>query len=137
MTPLIVLEVPHQSPAKSWIAWDGEADVIAAARNIESRYYAAVTTYDLLDLYYPDTPPEAATSAMVGGVVVEINGEWFAPADAPSEYDWAEETLFHDLHLGRVFASVEEVEAYNSAHQYFKARAALDASLEEVREFWA
>lgn len=141
--PIIVLEIPHQRPAFTWIAWDGEKDIITAAHREEgdNHRYHIFTLAELQSGWGRDElPNEAWEIAEREGKVGQVDNDGFMPVDQmPKEFDWAVDTLFHDLHGGDVFRSHEEVKIdleWRSGHQSIKAKIALESAAEDVGSLW-
>lgn len=154
--PIIVLEIPHQRDAFAWIAWNGESEILNHAHGMESdnhRYavYTLVPNNEQsgeMIMLAPlqggwdrdELPSEAWKIAEREGKVGQVDNEGFMPVDQmPDEFDWAVETLFHDLHGGDVFRSHEEVTIdleCRSGHQAIKAKIALESAAESVGSLW-
>jgi len=105
--PLIIVEIPHQSPANAWVAY-GEEDFILAAYRVKDMEYDLWTMEDARDCF---GDPEDIVDTHFLGLL--------------------EEALFRDLHAGfildeeeaRRFASGSN-DIYNG-HQRIEAQAAV------------
>jgi len=147
-TPFIIVEIPHQHPAKAWIAWDGKASVIKAAHTETCERYMDMCYYkiDLAEAIEShgddvgDWPEGLADALAAHGEVIDVNGEFVPVSDAPTEYEWAKDVLFHDLHLGKVLETVEDVARFIAdapAHQQFTAIAAVQREYENAARYMA
>ena len=141
--PIIVLEIPHQRDAFAWIAWNGESEILDRAHEMTGDNYR----YDIFTLAElqggwgrEELPSEAWEIAEREGKVGQVNNDGFMPVDQmPREFDWAVETLFHDLSGGDIFCSHEEVKIdleWRSGHQALKAKIALESAAEDVGSHW-
>ena len=134
--PLIIVEIPHQSPADAWVAY-GEEDFILAANRVKDMEYDLWTMEDARDCF---GDPEDIPADLLEILSAEGNAlgfgfsgetEWLKVGDAPSELEAAEEALFRDLHAGfildeeeaRRFASGSN-DIYNG-HQRIEAQTAV------------
>jgi len=143
-TPIVVLEIPHQLPPRAWVAFDGEDSVIEQARLMQSdnHRFDIFTLDELKSCYGEDDIPAAALEiAERDGKVGELDNEGFVRvADMPSEFEWAIDTLFHDLSSGSFYRSREELEDgleyFPGSHQVARAKAALREADELVGELW-
>ena len=141
--PIIVLEVPHQRDAFAWIAWDGESEILDRAHEMTSDNHR-YDIYTLAELQggwsREELPSEAWEIAEREGKVGQVNNDGFMRVDQmPKEFDWAVETLFHDLSSGDVFRSHEEVKIdleWRSGHQALRAKIALESAAEDVGSHW-
>ena len=140
-TPIIALEIPHQFPAKAWIAWGGEEEIIMQAHVASEGFgYHILTEIQLIDCYDVDeVPSEALKIAQEDGEVYFINGEWFAKADAESELDWATDVLFHDLNSGQLIYNEEDLTwcVDNLRHQGDKALVELRHARNQIGDEWS
>lgn len=141
--PIIVLEIPHQSPAKTWVAFGGEADVVAAGQlEAEKGFYNyTIWNFKTLEDCYGEgsVPSEALKIVQEEGEVYEINSSWFAKTDAQSEIAWAEEVLFHDLSSGYIIYNEEDLKwcVDNLRHQAGKAFVELKHARNQIGEGWS
>ena len=148
ISPIIVLEIPHQMPPKAWVARGGEEEIIMSAlSSLDRRFvsisdgygYHILSEAQLIDCYDEDeVPSEALKIARDEGEVYDINGEWFAKADAQSELDWATDVLFHDLSSGHILYNEEDLKfcVERLTHQGIKALIALDHARDQIGEEW-
>ena len=141
--PIIILEIPHQRNAFAWIAWDGEIDIIVAAHRMESdnNRYIIYTLQDLQDGFgREELPDDAWKIAERDGKVGEVDNDGFMPVDQmPKEFDWAWETLVHDLSSGSYFRNHAEVLddlETRFGHQAIKAKIALESAADDVGTLW-
>jgi len=139
-TPIIVLEIPHQMPARAWIAWGGEEEIISQAHVVSDGYgYHILTEIQLIDCYDVDeVPSEALKIARDEGEVYQINEEWCAKADAQSEFDWASDVLFHDLSSGHILYNEYDLKfcVEHLTHQGIKAFIELGHARDQIGDEW-
>jgi hypothetical protein len=144
-SPIIIVEIPHQMPAKAWTAygWDDAASR-TVTRDGQSPGVTSFTFEELISMFgdIDAVPAEALVIAREHGSVVEVNSghdqaEWVAPNAAPSLADTVREWIAADLNSAYFLESAEEarqfIETY-AGHQGGKARAA--ARREAEREGW-
>lgn len=146
---IIVVEIPHQRPATSWVA-DGKQDIIDHARSlgIDNSAYASLTLEDLINQFgdEADIPAEALEIVKRDGVVFEVMGAindgfeenpYLTVMEAPHIFAWACAEIFYDLSHGQIIENDEELDWFkqNVTHQREKAIIAVDASRKEI-ENW-
>ena len=138
--PIIVLEIPHQMPPKAWVVRGGEEEIIMQAHVASDGFgYHILTEIQLIDCYDVDeVPSDALKIARDEGEVYDINGEWFAKADAQSELDWATDVLFHDLSSGHILYNEYDLKfcVEHLTHQGIKALIALDHARDQIGDEW-
>lgn len=146
---IIVIEIPHQRPATSWVAGDKQ-DIIDYVKKkyTDNSMYEKLSLDDLKDFYGDenDIPAEALEIVKRDGVIFEVMGyinpdsedhPYLSEKDAPTEFEWACGELFHDLNFGQIIENDDDLDLFkqNVTHQREKAIIAVDASRKEIEDW--
>lgn len=120
----IIVEIPHRGRPTAWIAWNDQEII-----DQSGVHYREWTLGDDLDF---DVPETLLNILQAEGKAIEVISssdtiEWYAPDEAPTELEAAEEALFQDLHSGYVL-SVKEAKEFNGN---MDAKIAIEKLLEE------
>lgn len=125
----IVVEIPHKLPVKAWYC-ESESAFIEIAANVHGLRFEKHNKESLASMFgeYDEIPSDYKAMLDANGEFVEVSGndgsEFYSLDDAPSEFDAAQEVMFHDLHTGRVLSEYE-ANLYlqnTSGHQIIEAR---------------
>ena len=143
MTSLIVLEIPADG-VRVWVARGEEEIIMKAHQDVrpsrDGYGYQILSETQLVDCFDEDeVPSEALKIAKDEGEVYEINGEWFAQADAQSEFDWASDVLFHDLSSGHILYNEFDLKfcVEHLTHQGIKAFIELRHARNQIGDTWS
>jgi hypothetical protein len=146
---IIVVEIPHQRPATSWVA-NGKDAIVDHARSlgIDNSAYSLLKLEDLIRQYgdESDIPVEALEIVKRDGTVFEVMGAindgfeenpYIEAKDAPTEFEWACAEIFHDLSHGQIIENDADLDWFkqNVTHQREKAIIAVDASRKEIDDW--
>lgn len=121
----IIVEIPHKGRPTAWVAWNDQEII-----NQSGVHYREWALDDDLDF---DVPETLLNILQAEGKAIEVmftygdTIEWYAPDEAPTELEAAEEALFHDLHSGYVL-SVKEARGFDGN---MDAKIAIEKLLEE------
>jgi|TARA_Y100000296_G_scaffold13847_1_gene16201 hypothetical protein len=137
--PAIIVERPHQTPGRAWIARDAEAitEELAGGENYNWDYYAEISDFTAVyGLNRDEWPKEArALSACDFPRVAQMGPGGFSiqPAsEATSELDFALEYIGHDFHALNVLESAQEAGKLLEAGGHNVPRQAIREAMEEL-----
>lgn len=140
--PKIMLEIPHQMPARSYIVHSAE-DVIGWAHACDGFSFNRWTRKSALDVFEdPGGMPEGLADVLdkFGEAVEVLEGgasAFYSTEDAPKEFDSALGYLLQDFHSGSLLDEEEarEMSEKYSGHQWPRVRSQLKTSLDDL-EGW-
>lgn len=125
----IILETDAQyGYVIAWMSYNKE-QFIKAAEGQENLNYQMWTYEDLIFMFdeEDEIPEKALAIVKEHGKAIEVNYtstcKWYAPSDAPSEYEAAEEALFHDLQSSHILTKEEALHKWKNS----------EGSIEELR----